>query len=157
MCSRIQFLTLDTGEATALWKTFQKMKQNLSKISVFFLSLFNFFVWLFWCAFSRLWLRHLKQQNKRKMKLTQKFGALSKQIFLLLILWRTTKKIHFSIFFFQKNESTLQNEGFLTRNMKELLKSGRVKETRAPLHHKFSYYHQKQSQQTETYLGFTAR
>ena len=102
MCSRIQFLTLDTGEATALWKTFQKMKQNLSKISVFFLSLFNFFVWLFWCAFSRLWLRHLKQQNKRKMKLTQKFGALAKQIFLLLILWRTTKKNPFFNFFFSK-------------------------------------------------------
>ena len=42
MSSKIQFLTLDTGEATALCKKFQKMNQNLSKINAFFLSLFHF-------------------------------------------------------------------------------------------------------------------
>ena len=40
---------------------------------------------------------------------------------------------------------------------KKLLKSGRIKETKAPLHHISSYCHQKQSQQTETYLGFATR
>ena len=34
---------MDTGEATALWKKFQMMKQNLSKISVLFCDLFIFF------------------------------------------------------------------------------------------------------------------
>ena len=38
---QIQFSTLQTGKATALWKKFQKMKHNLSKISALFLSSFH--------------------------------------------------------------------------------------------------------------------
>ena len=38
---QIQSPTLDTGIATALWKKFQKMKHNLSKISALFLSPFR--------------------------------------------------------------------------------------------------------------------
>ena len=41
MSIKIQSPTLDTGKATALWKKFQKMKHNLSKISAF-LSSFHF-------------------------------------------------------------------------------------------------------------------
>ena len=37
---QIQFPTLQTGEAAALWKKFQKMKHNLSKISTPFCHLF---------------------------------------------------------------------------------------------------------------------
>ena len=37
---QIQFSTLQTGKATALWKKFQKMKHNLSKISALFCHLF---------------------------------------------------------------------------------------------------------------------
>ena len=40
MSIKIQSPTLDTGEATALWKKFQKMKHNLSKISALFCHLF---------------------------------------------------------------------------------------------------------------------
>ena len=42
MSSKIQFLALDTGEATALRKKFKKTKQNLSKISVLFCHFFIF-------------------------------------------------------------------------------------------------------------------
>ena len=38
MSSKIQFLTLATGKATALWKKFQKMKPNFSKIVYFFVT-----------------------------------------------------------------------------------------------------------------------
>ena len=72
-----------------------------------------------------------------------------------------TKKFHFLLlpfqFFFQTNESVLQNEDFVTRTVKELLKFVRIKDTRGPLHWKFFYCHQKQSQQTKTYLGFATR
>ena len=145
MSRKIQFLTLHTSEATALWKKFQ-MKQNLSKVSLLFVT-FSFFVWLFWYGFL----------------LTQKFGTLApyRSKSLLLILQRTTKKFYFLLFpfqfFFQNNESSLQNKDFVTRTVKELSKPGRIKETRAPLHHKLSYCHQKQSQQTDTYLGFATR
>ena len=40
MSIKIQSPTLDTGKATALWKKFQKMKHNLSKISALFCHLF---------------------------------------------------------------------------------------------------------------------
>ena len=41
MSIKIQSPTLDTGEATALWKKFQKIEHNLSKISALFLSPFH--------------------------------------------------------------------------------------------------------------------
>ena len=40
MSIKIQSPTLNTGKATALWKKFQKMKHNLSKISALFCQLF---------------------------------------------------------------------------------------------------------------------
>ena len=73
---QIQSPTLDTGKATALWKKFQKMKHNFSKISELFCHLF-ILVWWFWHGFSQFWLRHLKEQSKRKRKVTRKFGALA--------------------------------------------------------------------------------
>ena len=105
----------------------------------------------------------LRNKANVKIKLTQKFGALvpygSKS--LLLVLKRTTKKFNFLLlpfqFFFQKNESALHNGDFVTHTVKELSKFGRIKENRAPLHRKLSYCHQKQPQQTETYLGFATR
>ena len=42
MSSKIQFLTLDTGKSTAIWKKFQKMKQNLLKVSVPFCHFYIF-------------------------------------------------------------------------------------------------------------------
>ena len=57
--------TLDTGKATALWKKFQKMKHNFSKISELFCHLF-ILVWWFWHGFSQFWLRHLKEQANVK-------------------------------------------------------------------------------------------
>ena len=41
MSIKIQSPTLDTGEAIALWKKFQKMKHTLSKISAIFCHLFT--------------------------------------------------------------------------------------------------------------------
>ena len=69
---QVQSPTLDTSKATALWKKFQKIKHNLSKI-VHFFATFSFFAWWFWYGSSR----HFKEQSKRKRKLTQKFGALA--------------------------------------------------------------------------------
>ena len=46
-----QFLTWDTGEATGLYKKFQKMKQNLSKINVLFFC--NFFIF---CLIILIWI-----------------------------------------------------------------------------------------------------
>ena len=129
----------------------------------FFVS-FTFFFWLSLYGFSRLWLRHLKEQSKRKRKLTQKFGALALYRSKSFYYWYYRERLKNSIFyyfhfnfFFQTNESVLQNKDFVTRTVKELLKFGRIKDTRGPLHWKFFYCHQKQSQQNKTYLGFGTR
>ena len=45
--------------------------------SVNFFVTFLFFVWWFWHGFLQFWLRHLKEQSKRKRKVTRKFGALA--------------------------------------------------------------------------------
>ena len=79
---QIQSPTLDTDEATALCKKFQKTKHNLSEISALFSFFFHsftfsFFVWWFWYGFSQFWFWHLKEESKSKRKLKQKFEALA--------------------------------------------------------------------------------
>ena len=102
MSRKIQFLTLRASKTTALWKKFHKMKQNLSKFSVLFVT-FSSFVWLFWYGFL----------------LTQKFGALApyKSKSLLSILQRTTKKFHFLLFPFQFFFSKIMNPPFRTKTL----------------------------------------
>ena len=66
MCSKIQLLTLDTGEATALWKKFQKMKQNLSKISVFFCHFFTFCLVILMCI-RAFWVLFLQSYTSKEL------------------------------------------------------------------------------------------
>ena len=73
---QIQSPTLDTGEATALWEKFQKIKHNLLKISALFCHLFIL------CLMILLWIvttlpSHFKEKRKRKRKLAPKFGVLT--------------------------------------------------------------------------------
>ena len=73
---QIQSPTLNTGEATALWKKFQKMKHNLSKISALFLSPFHSLSDDFDMDSHDFDFDTLR--NKATLRnLTQKFGALA--------------------------------------------------------------------------------
>ena len=89
--------TLEIGEATALWKKFQKMKHNLSKISALFLSPFHspsddFDMDSHDFDFDTL---GTKQTQKKAYTKIWSISTIKAQIFLLLILYRTAKEFHF--------------------------------------------------------------
>ena len=105
---------------------------------VYFFVIFSFYPWWFWDRLSQLWFWHFKKQSERKRELTEKFKVLASYRRKSFCYWYYRERLRNSIFhysrfnFFQNNQSALQNANYITCTVKELSKSGRIKETRAP-------------------------
>ena len=116
--------TLEIGEATALWKKFQKMKHNLSKISALFLSSF-----------------HSLSDDFDMDSHNFDFDILRKKANVKESLHKNLEHWHhigpnpsvidtiengysrFNNFVLWNNQSALQNKDFVTHTVKKLLKS----------------------------------
>ena len=103
--------------------------------------IFSFYAWWFWYRFSQLWFRHFKELSECKRELAKKSRALAhidanpsvtdaiENGYKIPFLINPVSKFFQN---FQNNQSALQNANFATCTVKELLKSGGIKETRAP-------------------------
>ena len=100
---------------------------------MYFSVIFSFYAWWFWYRLSQLWFWHFKEQSERKRELTKKLRTLASYRSKSLCYWYHRERLQNSIFHYSHfNQSAIQNANFVTCTVKELLKSGRIKETRAP-------------------------
>ena len=106
-----------------------------------FLWPFYFFPWWFWYGSPGHWLWHFKEQSRRKRKLTQKFGSLEPYRRKSFCYWYYRERLKNPIFYYFPSASIFfpkiiiqpfRTKTLLTCTVKELLKSGRIKEIRAP-------------------------
>ena len=129
MSIKIQSPTLDTGEATALLKKFQKMKHNLSKIRALFVT-FSFFARWFWYRFSQ---KKEKVNVKESLhKNLEHWHHIDLNPSVIDTIENGYSRLKNCVLW--NNQSALQNEYFVTYTVKNLFKSGRIKDSRTPFY-----------------------